>query len=198
MAKAKPKPTKSKPAKTKPAALHKRLPGQWASKIVGHDRVAPDQITANPLNFRTHPEKQRAALKAAIAEVGFIRSVTINKRTGNLIDGHERVWQALDSGQPWIDVEYVDLSEAEERKALATLDPIGELAKTDPATLALLLDEVTTGSEVLAEMLASMASDVASKLDEEATDTPADQSEPDDAGALTECPACGHTFRSES
>ena len=69
----------------------------WKTKIVGHDRVAPDQLLAQPLNFRTHPQAQRDALAAAIDEVGFIRSVTVNKTTGHLLDGHERVWQALTS-----------------------------------------------------------------------------------------------------
>ena len=89
----------------------------WASKIVGHDRVDPNSLVANPYNHRKHPQKQRDALAAAIREVGFIRSVTVNKRTGNVIDGHERLVQAIESGQPEIDVEYVDLSEEDKRKA---------------------------------------------------------------------------------
>lgn len=109
-------------------AKQKIQPGQWKSRIVGHAKVAPDQLVANPLNFRTHPMRQREALKAAIEDMGFVRSVLVNKRTGNLVDGHERVWQALTSEQPTIDVEYIDVSEEEERKILATLDPIGELA----------------------------------------------------------------------
>lgn len=101
---------------------------------------------------------QREALKAVIQEIGFIRSVTVNRRTGNLIDGHERVWQALTSEQPLIDVEYVDLSEEDERKALATLDPISEMAVTDPAKLDELLRDVQTGSAALQEMLAGLQS----------------------------------------
>lgn len=143
-----------KQAKKPPQAPH-----AWQSKIVGHDRVAPDQLIANPLNFRKHPQAQRDALRDAIAEVGFIRSVTVNKRTGNLIDGHERVWQALTSEQPLIDVEYVDLSEEDEKKALATMDPISEMAQVDGAALDLLLRDVQTGSEALQTMLAELAAD---------------------------------------
>ncbi len=131
----------------------------WKSKIVGHGKVAPDQLLAHPLNWRKHPQKQRTALGAAIEEVGFIRSVTVNKRTGNLIDGHERVWQALQSEQPLIDVEYVDLSPEEEAIALATLDTIGELSEVDPQKLDELLREVETGSDALQEMLADLAKD---------------------------------------
>lgn len=154
----------SKPAKktakstaAKPSKAQPENPHAWRSKIVGHDRVPPDQLVANPLNFRKHPQAQRDALKAAIEEVGFIRSVTVNKRTGNLIDGHERLWQAIATEQPFIDVEYVDLSEEDERKALATLDTISELAEVDPQILDQLLREVSTGSEALQEMLSQLA-----------------------------------------
>lgn len=173
--------TKSKP-KPKPKPV-KVVPGQWTTKIVGHDRVAPDQLVANPLNYRKHPQAQRDALRDAIAEVGFIRSVTVNKRTGNLIDGHERVWQALTSEQPFIDVEYVDLSEDEEKKALATMDPISEMAQVDGAVLDQLLRDVNTGSEALSAMLSELAegagiltgpTEVTEDLKEELPDLPAD------------------------
>jgi len=147
--------TKSKP-KPKQAP---QQPGQWRTRIVGHDRVAPDQLVANPLNFRTHPQAQREALAAAIKEVGFIRSVTVNKRTGNLVDGHERVWQALQTEQEFIDVEDVDLSEEEERLALATMDPISELATVDAGKLDELLREVNTGDAALQQLLSDLAED---------------------------------------
>ena len=154
----------------------------WDSRIVGHDRVPPDQLMAHPLNYRTHPQGQRDALKAAIEEVGFIRSVTVNKRTGNLIDGHERVWQALTSEQPFIDVEYVDLSPEDELKALATMDPISEMAQVDPAKLNELLQDVNTGSEALQEMLANLADEAGAYKDA----TPDETIEAD-----CTCPMCG-------
>lgn len=129
----------------------------WTSRIVGHDRVDPATLIPHPHNPRTHPPEQREALTAAIEEVGFIRSVTVNRVTGHLIDGHERVWQAVHSGQPTIDVEYVELSEEAERKALATLDRIGELAEIDPVRLDELLRQLETGSAALQAMLAEFA-----------------------------------------
>lgn len=105
------------------------------------------------MNWRTHPQSQRDALRAAIEDVGYIRSVTVNKRTGRLVDGHERVWQALASEQPLIDVEYVDLSPEEELKALATMDPIGELARVDGEKLHELLKDVGPCADALKQML---------------------------------------------
>lgn len=129
----------------------------WKNRIVGHDRVCPQDLLANPFNHRLHPPRQREALASAIAEVGFIRSVTVNRLTGNVIDGHERLWQALQSQQPYIEVEYVELSEDDERKALATFDRIGEMAEVDPVRLDELLRQFETGSAALQEMLAEMA-----------------------------------------
>jgi hypothetical protein len=128
-------------------------PGGWKSRIVGHAKVCPKKLAANPLNFRTHPLRQREVLKAAIEELGFVRSVTVNKRTGNIVDGHERVLQAADSGQPTIDVEYIDVSEEEERKILATLDPIAELATVDGGKLDELLHDLAFGDVALQQML---------------------------------------------
>src|SRR3990167_443138 len=131
----------------------------WQSRIVGHDRVDPASLVANPHNFRTHPQAQRDALSQAIAQLGFLRSVTVNKRTGNLVDGHERVWQALLTEQPLIDVEYVDLSEAEEKAALATMDPLSEMATVDSAKLDELLRDVNVNGDALQQMLADLAGD---------------------------------------
>lgn len=129
----------------------------WKSRIVGHDRVDPASLVANPLNHRTHPQAQRDAMAASISEIGFVRSVTVNKRTGNLIDGHERVWQALHSEQPLIDVEYVDLSEDEERKALAVMDRIGEMAEVDEEQLALLIEDLDFAEDDLSGLIEEMA-----------------------------------------
>lgn len=131
----------------------------WQSRIVGHERVDPASLVANPHNFRTHPQAQREALSQAIEQLGFLRSVTVNMRTGNLVDGHERVWQALLTEQPLIDVEYVDLSEAEEKAALATMDPISEMASVDAAKLDELLRDVSVNGEALQQMLADLAED---------------------------------------
>jgi uncharacterized lipoprotein len=50
-------------------------------------------------------------------------------------------------------VTYVDLSEAEEREALATIDPLSALAETNADMLAELTASIDTQSEALREML---------------------------------------------
>src|SRR5579883_2442809 len=131
----------------------------WKNKIVGHDEVDPAVLVANDRNWRKHPEFQRKALRGAIGDVGFICSVTVNRRTNRIIDGHLRVDLALADGVPTIAVEYVDLDDAEEAEALATIDPLVSLAGTDPMQFDCLLREVHTGSAEIQELLDGLAKD---------------------------------------
>jgi hypothetical protein len=115
---------------------------KWQNRIVGNADVPPAQLIAHDRNWRTHPAAQSDALLQTIGGLGFIRSVTVNRRTGRILDGHLRVRLAIDSGQETIPVEYVDLSEAEELEALATIDPLGALAASDAAQIDALLASV--------------------------------------------------------
>jgi hypothetical protein len=130
---------------------------EWRNRIVGYSEEAPDQLLANPKNYRTHPATQADALRGVLDGVGVVQNVLANKRTGYLIDGHLRVMEALKAGRPSIPVTWVDLSEAEEATILATLDPLAALAGTDAAQLEALLHEVDTDSPALAAMLDALA-----------------------------------------
>jgi len=137
---------------------------RWRSRIVGHDSVDPRDLNANPRNHRTHPANQRAVVRDSIAELGFIKSVLVNRTSGLILDGHERYWQGLEAVEydptVRIDVEYVELSEAEEAKALAILDASSEMAVVDGQKLAELLKEFETESGPLNSLLEKMASSV--------------------------------------
>ena len=128
----------------------------FRNRIIGYGTKPADQFQANALNYRKHPQRQRDAVQASLRELGWIGVVVENQRTGNLVDGHERVWQALQHNEdvPYIEV---DLSEEEERLALAVFDPITNMAETDAAILDDLLREVNTGEAALQALLAEMA-----------------------------------------
>jgi DNA modification methylase len=130
----------------------------WANRIVDGTihLVPPDQLLANPLNARRHPGAQRDTLREALDQLGWIALIMVNIRTGHLIDGHARVEEALSKGAPHVPVYYVDLSEEEERIALATLDPISAMATYDPAILDDLLADLNLGDGPLAKMLAEL------------------------------------------
>ena len=123
------------------------------NRIIGSGVEQVDQLLANPLNFRLHPDNQQQSLAGAIDDIGFIRSVTVNKRTGRVIDGHLRVTLALRSGVKELPVEYVDLDEAEEAQALLSLDPIAAMAGADKDKLDELLASVQSEDERVQSML---------------------------------------------
>jgi DNA modification methylase len=131
----------------------------WQNRIVGEGDEAPDQLLANPLNFRTHPGSQADALVGALDTVGWITRVIVNRTTGHVIDGHLRVAQALRRGEATIPVTYVELSHDEERLALATLDPISAMAGQDDEMLRQVLDGLKVDSEDLSAYLAGLHPD---------------------------------------
>jgi hypothetical protein len=130
----------------------------FANRILGYGVKSADQFMANPHNYRKHPQRQRDAVQASLRELGWIGVVVENVTTGQLIDGHERVWQALAGNEdvPYIQVE---LSPDEEKLALAVFDPITHMAEIDGTMLNELLQEINTGEAALQELLESMAID---------------------------------------
>ena len=133
--------------------------GKIRNRIVGSGEEQLDQIMFNPRNWRIHPLSQQDALKGVLEEVGWVQQVIVNKRTGNLIDGHLRCQLAAREGAKTIPVVYVDVSEDEEALVLATLDPIGAMAATDKQKL----DELFAGIESENENVRKMMDDIAAK-----------------------------------
>lgn len=121
-------------------------------------RVPAGDLHPSPLNWRTHPPQQAAALRGVLAEVGIAGAVLARERPDGsleLIDGHLRR-ETLPADQP-VPVLVLDVTEAEARTLLATFDPIGGLAGTDQDALAALLQEVQTTSDAVAGLLAGLA-----------------------------------------
>ena len=156
----------------------------WANRIVGHGVKEASQFQANDKNWRQHPQAQRDALHGALNEVGWVAPVVENVRTGLLVDGHERVWQALQNGDAPVPYVTVDLSEAEEAYVLATLDPIGAMAAADREQLDALLREVQSGEAGVQAMLDQLAQDAGVVPGEEEEDAPPDLSAADVPDAL--------------
>lgn len=150
----------------------------WRNRIVGEGEQQASQFLANPNNWRTHPQAQRDAMRGALNEVGWVQRVIVNRRTGYLIDGHERVWEALQNGDAAVPFVEVDLDEAEEAYVLATLDPIGAMAAADAAKLDDLLREVQSGEAGVQAMLADAAKEAGLYQEPpEAPEAPMDRAE---------------------
>lgn len=160
----------------------------WRNRIVGEALVDADDLVDNPLNFRRHGEAQQSAMSGALVELGWIQRVVVNRTTGRIIDGHLRAELARRKGQQ-VPVVYVELTEDEERIALATIDPIGALADTDQAALDELLDSLDVEDPALAAMLSELHSP-------EGNFEPGGEGEQGrlDRKASHTCPNCGHEF----
>jgi len=129
----------------------------YRNRIISHGEESPAAIVANPANWRTHPKAQVEALTAVLDEVGWVQSVVVNRRTGRLVDGHLRVVVAEQQGVEKLPVVYVDLDEDEEKKILASLDPLAAMAGVDGEKLQALLAEIEAEQPALRDMLADLA-----------------------------------------
>jgi hypothetical protein len=158
---------------------------EWKNRIVRFGVMPADKFTANPRNPRRHPQAQRDAVKGSLDTLGFIAPVIINRVSGYLIDGHERVMQALGQGDdtpvPFIEV---DLTEDEEAIALASFDWITYMATYDQDTLSDLLRDIDTDNAQLQALLDQMALENNISLDDETDDLGDPGAQLDRAGEL--------------
>jgi hypothetical protein len=132
---------------------------RWRKAIVGHADVPPQDLLANPWNWKRHTQRQHDALDASLDNLGWIKSITVNQTTGHIVDGHERIDRALEHQEALVPVEYVELTEEEEALALLVVDPIAALAGGEPDRLEALINHACTSSAVLQELITSLATD---------------------------------------
>lgn len=147
-------------------------------------RVKASELLPNPANWRRHPAAQQDALRGVLAEVGYADALIARELPDGrlmLLDGHCRAETTPDSMVP---VLVLDVSEAEARLVLATLDPLAAMAETDDAAFRLLISEVETKSEGLQAMLDELAGPSAPPASN--PDTQAAEIAPDRAGELRE------------
>jgi DNA modification methylase len=140
------------------------------NSIVRYADVDPGTLLPNPQNWRQHPQPQLAALSGSITELGWIAPVIVNLTTQHVVDGHARISEAVRHREPTIPVAYVELTEAQERLALASFDPITAMATTDQAMLNDLLDGLTTDDGGLSDLLASLVVPPPKPLNEDDAD----------------------------
>jgi DNA modification methylase len=129
----------------------------WQNNIIGYDTKPADQFLANELNHRTHPANQRRAMRASLDDIGWVAPVIENQQSGRLLDGHERVWQALQNDNADVPYILVDVPESEEGKIIATFDQIGAMAEIDTEKLDALLQDIQTDNADLMEFLSDFA-----------------------------------------
>jgi len=129
----------------------------WKNRMVAEGERSAKDFNLNALNWRTHPDLQREAMNAILKEIGWVQRVLVNRTTGNVIDGHLRVEEALKNGEdtpvPYVEVE---LSEEEERQILALFDKLTGMAGKDPEKYAELIESITFESSLLNAIIKDM------------------------------------------
>jgi hypothetical protein len=158
------------------------------NRIKGHRRVRAGDLLPHELNPRLHTEAQRAALAALYAEIGFARSLLAYELPDGrlkLIDGHLRQDLAPDME---VDVEVLDVCDAEARALLLSLDPLAQLADYDQAALDRLRAVTSTDSDAIANLWASVGR-ANTEVEETmaATRSPRDKDIPEQFLILVEC-----------
>ncbi len=127
--------------------------------IVGFGIKRASGFTPHPNNFRTHPADQKSAVEGSLNTLGWVDVAIENKTTGHLIDGHERIENALSHGDEHVPFLLVELSPAAEAQALLSLDPIAAMAGHSDADVAALLAQIETDNEMVLTHLANMAAE---------------------------------------
>lgn len=165
----------------------------WRNRIVATGEKAAKEFKYNPLNWRQHNDFQRSAMDGVLSEIGWVQGVIENVRTGNLIDGHLRVEEAMKLGEETIvPFVQVDLSEEEEKKILLVLDPIGALATMDAENFLELADSVDLHSDALQELIAEMSKDQTTESDNEPNLNDPDFNYENQFGVIVECDGEDH------
>ena len=104
-------------------------------RIVRHVRVRAADLVPHELNPRVHSEAQRRALQKLYDEIGFARSLLAYPLPDGrlkLIDGHLR---ASLTPEEEVEVEVLDVTDAEAKALLLAIDPLAQLAGYEAQTL---------------------------------------------------------------
>ena len=111
-----PKPPSSAPRSSKPAKPKLKLTKYAAFKS---QEIPRDQIRNAPYNPRVITESAKRKLRKNLEKIGLIEPIIWNKRTGNIVGGHQRIacLDSLEGSQDYlVPVSVVDMDEATEKQ----------------------------------------------------------------------------------
>ena len=141
----------------------------WRDRVIEMRRVPASELKANPKNWREHPAEQQRAMKGVLEEVGIAGALLARETPQGLelIDGHLRT--EMDDATEW-PVLILDVNENEADILLASVDPIGALAKTNTDQLAALLDQIETDNADLDSLLTELKDSLPTIVEEDERD----------------------------
>jgi hypothetical protein len=127
------------------------------SRILRHVRVRAGNLVPHELNPRIHTDVQRRVLERLYEEIGFARSLLAYPLADGrlkLIDGHLRAELTPDEE---LDVEVLDVNDAEARTLLLAIDPLAQLAGYSVEVLDTLRVTVEADSAAVKSLLEAIA-----------------------------------------
>jgi len=141
----------------------------WRDRVKEFRRVPASQLKANPKNWREHPPEQQRAMRGVLEEIGIAGALLARETPDGLelIDGHLRTEMADDTEWP---VLVLDVDENEADVLLASVDPIGALAKTNADQLASLLGQIETENADLDSLLNELKESLPTIVEEDERD----------------------------
>src|SRR2546426_12250921 len=107
--------------------------------------VAPSELSgmAAPYTPRTISDHDLEALRRSLRFFGTVEPIVVNRRSGRIVGGHQRVKAAIEEGLETLPVFYVDLDDPSEKQLNLALNRIH--GEWDEDMLERLLPELKAG-----------------------------------------------------
>lgn len=124
---------------------------QMKKPNIGHvtlTRVSIDMLKPADYNPRIISDRARQGLSNSIDSFGLVQPIIWNKQTGNVVGGHQRLYDIIAKGATETDVIEVDWPLAKEKSANIALNHTGISGTYDDDMLADLLTEIS-GQDVI-------------------------------------------------
>lgn len=119
------------------------LYGKQKGKLMNIQKLPVAKLKAakyNPRHDLRPGDPEYEKLKRSITEFGYVEPVIWNKRTGNVVGGHQRLKVLIDLGQNEIDCVVVDLDPQREKALNIALNKV--TGAWDNDKLALLIEDL--------------------------------------------------------
>jgi len=107
-----------------------------------------DMLTPADYNPRNMSEKAREGLNNSITSFGLLQPIIWNRQTGNVVGGHQRLYDIISKGATHTDVKVVDWPLAKEKSANIALNHVGVSGTYDEAKLATLLNDISDQDKI--------------------------------------------------
>lgn len=110
--------------------------------------VEPSSLNPAAYNPRKITKSEMGKLRRSLVEFGWLEPIAVNKTTGNVVGGHQRLQAAVLEGMPEVPVIYCDLTESREMAANLALNRVS--GEWDELKLGSVFDKMSSFGDDLA------------------------------------------------